>query len=43
MLPGLDLREPGFSDSACGPFTKHGETIENFKETGNISMSIRIS
>ena len=29
------LGKPGFTDSACGPFTKHKERIQKFKETGN--------
>ena len=30
----LHLRQPGFSCSACVPFTKHCEEIEKFRETG---------
>ena len=29
------LGKPGFTDSACGPFTKHKERIQKFKETGD--------
>ena len=28
--------KPGFIHSACGPFTKHHERIQKFKETGNL-------
>ena len=28
----LHLRQPGFTYSICGPFTKHHEGIEKFKE-----------
>ena len=28
------LRQPGFTYSACGPFTKNKEKIRKFKETG---------
>ena len=31
------LRQPGFTYSACGPFTKDKERIQKFKETGNTS------
>ena len=27
------LKQPGFTYSACGPFTKHKERIQKFKET----------
>ena len=29
------LRQPGFTYSACGSFTKNKETIQKFKETAN--------
>ena len=29
FMPALHLRRPGFTYSACGPFTKFRETIEN--------------
>ena len=29
------LGKPGFTDSACGPFTKNKERIQKFKEAGN--------
>ena len=29
------LRQPGFTYSACGPFTKNQEKIRKFKETGD--------
>ena len=31
------LRQPGFTYSACGPFTKNKEGIQKFKETGDTS------
>ena len=33
----LNLRQPGFTCSACGPFTKHLERIKKFKETGDLN------
>ena len=30
----MHLKQPGFTYSACGPFTKSKERIQNFKETG---------
>ena len=31
----MDLRQPGFTYSAFGPFTTNKEKIEKFKETGD--------
>ena len=31
----LYLKQSGFTYSACGPFTKHHERIQKFRETGN--------
>ena len=35
--PKMHLKQPGFTYSVCGPFTKNKERIQNFKETGNTS------
>ena len=32
-MPEMHLRKPGFTYSACGPFTKNKEKIQKFKET----------
>ena len=34
-MPEMRLRQPGFTYSACGPFTKNKERIQKFKETGD--------
>ena len=31
----MHLKQPGFTHSAGGPFTKNKETIQKFKETGD--------
>ena len=31
----MHLRQPGFTYSACGPFTKNKERIQEFKRTGD--------
>ena len=31
----MHLKQPGFTYSSCGPFTKNKERIENFMQTGN--------
>ena len=35
FMPEMHLRQPGFTYSACGPFTKNQERIEKFRRTGN--------
>ena len=35
FMPEIDLRQPQFTYSACGPFTKHEQRIQKFKETGD--------
>ena len=37
FIPEMHLRQPGFTYSACGPFTKNKERIQKFKETGDTS------
>ena len=37
FMPEMYLRQPGFTYSACGPFTKNKERIQKFKETGDTS------
>ena len=32
----MRLKQPGFTYSACGPFTKHRERIQKHRETGNL-------
>ena len=34
-MPEIHFRQPGFTYSACGPFTKKKERIQEFKETGD--------
>ena len=35
FMPEMHLRQPGFTYSACGPFTKNKERIRKFKQTGD--------
>ena len=35
FMPEIHLRQPQFPHSACGPFTKHEQRIQKFKETGD--------
>ena len=35
FMPEMHLRQPGFTYSACGPFTKNKERIERFLKNGN--------
>ena len=36
-MPEIHLKQPGFTYSACGPFTKNKERIQKFKEAGDAS------
>ena len=35
FMAEMHLRQPGFTYSACGPFTKNKERIEKFMQSGN--------
>ena len=37
FMPEIHLRQPGFTYSTCGPFSKNKERIKKFKKTGNSS------
>ena len=37
FMPEMHLRQPGFTYSACGPFTKNKDIIQKFNETGDTS------
>ena len=38
FLPGMHLKQPGFTYSAFGPFTEIKERIEKFMQTGNTNF-----
>ena len=40
FMPELDLRQPGFTYSACGPFTKNEERIKKFEETQTLAEKL---
>ena len=35
FMPEMHLRQPWFTYSACGPFTKNKKRIQKFKQTGD--------
>ena len=35
FMPKMHLRQPGFTYSAYGPFTKNKEKLQKFKQTGD--------
>ena len=41
FMPEMHLKQPGFTYSACGPFTKNKERIQKFKETGDTKYIYR--
>ena len=38
FMPEMHLKQPGFTYSACGPFTKNKERIEKFMQTGDTNF-----
>ena len=41
FIPEMHLKQPGFTYSACRPFTKNKERIQKFKETGDTKYIYR--
>ena len=41
FMPELHLKQPGFTYSACIPFTEDPERIRKFRETGNLKHLYR--
>ena len=41
FMPEMNLKQPGFTYSACGPFTKSEERIQKFKESGDTKYIYR--
>ena len=40
-MPELHLKKPEFTYSACGPFTKHHDRIQKFRERGDLKHLYR--
>ena len=40
-MPEMHLRQPGFTYSTCGPFTKNKERLQKFKETEDDDIFIK--
>ena len=38
FMPEIHLKQPGFTYSACGLFTKNKERTEKFMQTGNTDL-----
>ena len=43
LMPEMHLKQPGFTCSACGPFTKNKERIQKFKETGDTNYIYKMN
>ena len=41
FMPEIHLKQPGFTYSACGPFTKNKERNEKLMQTGNTDFIYR--
>ena len=35
FMPEMHLKQPGFTYSACGPFTRNKQRIQKFMQTGD--------
>ena len=42
LMPEMHFKQPGFTYSACSPFTKNKERIEKFMLTGNTNFNYKI-
>ena len=40
-MPEMHLKQPGFTCSACGPFTKNKQRIQKFMQTGDTKYIYR--
>ena len=40
-MPEMHIKQPGFTYSASGPFTKNKERSEKFMQTGNTNFIYR--
>ena len=43
FMPEMHLRQPQFTYSACGTFTKHKQRIQKFKETGDTNYNTKMN
>ena len=43
FMPEMHLKQPGFTYSACGPFTKNNEKIEKFMQTGDTNVIYKMN
>ena len=43
FMPEMHLKQPGFTYSACEPFTKNKERIQNFEETGDKAIFTKMN
>ena len=41
FMPEMHLRQPQFTYSACGPFTKHKQRIQMFKEKRKVQAAFK--
>ena len=41
FMPEMHLKQPGFTYSACGPFTKNEQGIQKFMEIGDTNYIYR--
>ena len=41
FMPEMHLKQPGFTDSACGPFTKNKEWLQKLKKNWRYKLYLQ--
>ena len=42
FMTKMHLKQPGFTYSACAPFTRNKDKIETFMENGNTDLKLQV-
>ena len=42
FMTKMHLKQPGFTYSACGPFTRNKDKIETFMQNGNTDLKLQV-
>ena len=42
FMTKMHLKQPGFTYSACGPFTRNKDKIETFMQNGNADLKLQV-
>ena len=42
FMTKMHLKQPGFTYSGCGPFTRNKDKIETFMQNGNTDLKLQV-